>query len=223
MQALRHVPTDIDAVGSGGGVPGGQNQGGGTEERIPLDQPQVRGSFPLAPTSPVRVPGRFLRPPGAVRPGEADGYETLCQRCGHCVDVCPPRAIRLDLAGLMAEGAPYILPDAQACVVCDSLPCISACPSGALALTPLDRTAIRMGTAKPQHGRCLRAQGEECRECVRVCPLGAETIGVSAGSGRIVVKIGGCIGCGQCEQACPVHPPAIMIRPAGPIAEPLLA
>ncbi len=49
--------------------------------------PILRSSAALPP----RIE-RYLRPPGAMKPGE---FESVCSRCGKCVEACPAEAIKL--------------------------------------------------------------------------------------------------------------------------------
>lgn len=166
----------------------------------------------------AREPERILRPPGAL---PEDEFTALCSRCGICVGVCPAQAIKLDAQTLVGLGYPYIIARTSPCVVCDSLACMHHCPTGAL--RPLDKLEINMGLAKVTHGLCRRDHGEDCRVCVEACPLGAAAITISAESGRVRVKQNGCIGCGVCERACPTEPAAIVVIPARPPTEPIVA
>lgn len=157
------------------------------------------------------MPERYLRPPGAMETGlDGLGFETVCSRCGKCVEACPAEAVKLDAVGFVAEGFPYIVASERACVVCDSLACMKSCPTGALKL--VDRLAIRMGVAKVNHEVCLRKHGEDCRLCLEACPIGSAAIGVSERTGRVIVKKNGCVGCGLCEERCPTEPQAIWVE-----------
>lgn len=152
-----------------------------------------------------------LRPPGAIREKE---FLATCYRCGNCVDVCPAKAIRtLSCDQVDRTGTPYIDPDLAACVVCDELACMKACPSGALKLVA-DRTDINMGLAVVSHERCIRTRGEPCTACIAKCPLGEAAIRLDA-SGRVEVRAAGCVGCGACQFYCPTTPKAITVSPNG--------
>ncbi len=71
-----------------------------------------------------------LRLPGAV--GEKD-FLALCIKCGQCLQVCPYHSIELaDLGKGLGVGTPYIDARSRACYLCEALPCVLACPSGAL-------------------------------------------------------------------------------------------
>ena len=73
----------------------------------------------------------LLRPPGAL---DEDLFLASCIKCGQCLQVCPPQVIKL--AGIsqgFGLGTPYIVPREGACILCSGLPCVLACPTGALA------------------------------------------------------------------------------------------
>jgi len=71
-----------------------------------------------------------LRPPGAV---DENTFLGLCIKCGQCLQVCPFHSIELaDWAKGAGEGTPYIDANVRACWACEAVPCVLACPSGAL-------------------------------------------------------------------------------------------
>ncbi len=73
----------------------------------------------------------LLRPPGAL---DEDTFLASCIKCGQCLQVCPPQVIKL--AGIsqgFGIGTPYIIPREDGCILCSGLPCVLACPTGALA------------------------------------------------------------------------------------------
>ena len=73
----------------------------------------------------------LLRPPGAL---DEDIFLASCIKCGQCLQVCPPQVVKL--AGIsqgFGIGTPYIIPREGGCILCSGLPCVLACPTGALA------------------------------------------------------------------------------------------
>jgi len=153
------------------------------------------------------LPG-FLRPPGA-RP--EDKFLELCERCTDCRDACPYTVIlHLGPAYGEAEGTPAILPQDDACRLCADLPCISACPSGAL--QPVPREEVNMGLARLDPLLCLAVQGEGCDSCVGSCPLGEKALRWAVDRPEILAA--GCTGCGMCVEICPARPRALTVDPA---------
>ena len=150
-----------------------------------------------------------LRPPGAI---PEQNFLQTCYRCGNCVDVCPAKAIRtMDAADVERVGTPFIDPDLAACVVCDELACMKACPSGAL--RPVASvSAIRMGLARWLGTECLRTRGQDCRICLEKCPIGGQAIRIGQ-AGAIEVMAAGCVGCGTCQFFCPTQPKALVVDP----------
>ncbi|MCL2648145.1 MAG: 4Fe-4S dicluster domain-containing protein [Phycisphaerales bacterium] len=202
LAALEQIPEQAERLASGNfGI---------------LDQPQSW----LSPSLPPRIPEHCLRPPGAA---PSNQFESLCTRCGKCVEVCPAGAIKLDSGGFVAGGLPYIVTDTQPCVVCDSLACMQSCPTGALKL--VDRREIDMGTAVVDHHQCLRDQNEPCTLCLDICPLddNPTALFLSADTGQVRVRKTLCIGCGLCESRCPTDPRAITVIPYSPPVDPIVA
>lgn len=158
---------------------------------------------------PSAGPKRRLRPPGAM---DEARFVDACQRCGHCVEVCPALAIRPVIStDRVVNGTPFIDPDAAACVVCEGLKCTHVCPSGAL--LPLSAAAdIAMGLAEVDEAVCVRNIGESCSICVDRCPLGATAIRIDGPRSPTVVSPG-CVGCGVCQFYCPTTPKAIVVHP----------
>ena len=160
--------------------------------------------------SPVQVPSRnLLRPPGALP--EAEFLET-CHRCGNCVKNCPANAIfpLAESAQPDLANTPYIDPDEQPCVICDSLACMYVCPSGAL--QPVYAEDIKIGLAVFNGETCLRTKEVACTYCIDTCPIGEDAIHLTAG-GVVEVIESGCTGCGVCQYACPTAPKSIVVEP----------
>lgn len=83
------------------------------------------GGLPL-----LRSKEHLLRPPGAV---EEDEFLASCIKCGQCLQVCPPQVIELaKIDQGFGIGTPFIVPQEGACILCKGLPCVLACPTGAL-------------------------------------------------------------------------------------------
>ncbi len=171
--------------------------------------------------------GWQLRPPGAV--AEAD-FLKACVRCGKCAQACPYDAIRmLHLDAGTAIGTPAIAARQTPCYLCPDLPCVKACPTGALDPELKDAVRTRMGTAViTEREECLSLKGLRCEVCYRSCPLIDKAITVenylNARTGRHaifepVVHKEHCTGCGICENVCVLDRPAIVVRPLQPPSE----
>jgi len=153
--------------------------------------------------------GNLLRPPGALPEAE---FLEKCHRCGNCVKNCPANAIFALEARAQSDltHTPYIDPDEQPCVICDSLACMYVCPSGAL--QPVYAEDIKIGLAIFNAETCLRTKDVACTYCIDTCPIGADAIHLTT-DGIVEVIEPGCTGCGVCQYACPTAPKSIVIEP----------
>lgn len=159
--------------------------------------------------APALEPRRLLRPPGAPLP---DGdYLSACTGCADCVPVCPKGAILIAAADEASDKrVAVILPERAPCALCTELPCIAACPEGAL--LPLDSPRqVRMGVAQVNPRRCRTFHGEACDLCLRFCPLPEEAIRFIGGRPVVVPSV--CTGCGMCAAVCPERPRAVVVVP----------
>ncbi len=149
-----------------------------------------------------------LRPPGAQ--GEMNFFAS-CIRCGKCAQVCPYRSIIVAslLDGLSMMGMPYIRAREIPCYLC--MKCPPVCPSGALDRKLAHMQDVRMGTAIIDKKTCLPWQGTLCRSCYENCPIFNEAI-IMDDQLRPVVDQNKCVGCGICENVCPVDPAAIIVK-----------
>ncbi|NQU65730.1 MAG: 4Fe-4S dicluster domain-containing protein [SAR324 cluster bacterium] len=106
----------------------------------------------------LRSEKSLLRPPGALA---EERFLASCIKCGQCLQVCPPKVI--DLAGIdqgFGIGTPYIVAREGGCILCAGLPCVLACPTGALDHQISGGKEAEMGLAvisQPQ--TCLSIQG----------------------------------------------------------------
>ena len=193
-QRLEGLEFPEEAAGGGGGA--------GNEKRS-----GEAGAAAARWTHPSDSVRELLRPPGALPEAE---FLERCTGTGVCVSACPVSAIRLIVSDDPGKnGKPAIDPAAQACVVCDDLSCMKACPTGALQL--VSREEIRMGLAELKPDICVRTGGEDCQICVDKCPLGSTAIEIPYPDAAVEVK-DGCTGCGVCEMYCPTEPKAIVIE-----------
>lgn len=162
-----------------------------------------------------------LRPPGARPEAEFLGS---CLRCGLCVRDCPYDTLKLaTLSDPVANGTPFFTAREVPCEMCDDIPCVAACPSGALDHGLEEIDAARMGLAVLiDRETCLNLLGLRCDVCYRVCPLIDEAITLelerndrTGHHARFIptVHSAACTGCGKCEQACVLDEAAIKVLP----------
>lgn len=153
---------------------------------------------------------RYVRPPGAL-PEVA--FLAGCTRCGACAPVCPPHAIlTVPPAGGLAAGTPYLEITSQPCVACADMPCVAACPTGALTLPANGWTGYRLGFVELVPERCVTFEGNPCRVCVDACPIGERALGQDE-AGHPVLKREGCVGCGVCVRECVTSPSSFQFHP----------
>ena len=167
------------------------------------------------------LPATALRPPGALA---EDDFLGACVRCGLCVRDCPYDTLKLAKLGQnIAVGTPYFEARTVPCEMCEDIPCLQACPTGALAPELSDINQVRMGLAVLiDQETCLNFQGLRCDVCYRVCPLIDQAItletqhNVRSGKHALflpVVHSDACTGCGKCEHACVLEQAAIKVMP----------
>ena len=155
------------------------------------------------------APATYVRPPGAI---SEPAFLAACTRCRECASVCPALAIRmLPSQHGMAAGTPIIEVDDRACIMCADMPCVTACPTGALLAPTHGWADVKMAIIGVDDRRCLAFQGIECGVCARVCPVGERAITLDD-KGRPVIGAA-CTGCGKCVTACVTTPSALNARP----------
>lgn len=167
------------------------------------------------------LPSDALRPPGAI---DEDRFLGACVRCGLCVRDCPYGTLGLAALGDgVVTGTPYFAPRQVPCEMCEDIPCVKACPTGALDPALRDIGKARMGLAVlVDHENCLNVQGLRCDVCYRVCPVIDKAITLDARhnprSDRHAMLIPTvhsehCTGCGKCEKSCVLEDAAIKVLP----------
>jgi MauM/NapG family ferredoxin protein len=199
---------------------------GGSSKRPPLDLGRrqvltgiVAGvaAVPLIRLgSVVQRPDEFLlRPPGV----EAEkAFLSRCIRCGECFKVCPTGGLQPTWweAGLEGLYTSRLVPRLGYCEYNCTL-CSQVCPTGAIPKMSLEvKQNSRMGTAFINRSRCIPfTEGRDCLVCEEHCPVAPKAITyyeeeVRDPTGKKVrVKLplivqDQCIGCGTCENKCPV-------------------
>jgi ferredoxin-type protein NapG len=192
-------------------------------------------------THEVKASPLVLRPPGAIK---EDDFLTACIKCGLCAEACQNRDTNRDKeTGLAKEGTlkmakggdhrligtPFFIPTEVPCYMCEDIPCVPVCPSGALDQASvsneageLDINRATMGLAVVHKESCIAYWGIQCDACYRACPLLGEAITIEmqrndrTGKHTFMLPIvhdNVCTGCGLCEIACVTEKPAIFVLP----------
>ncbi len=189
----------------------------------------------------VKASPLVLRPPGAIK---EEDFLTACIKCGLCAQACRNRETNIDKETGKARpgtiqmakggdhkliGTPYFIPTEVPCYMCEDIPCVPVCPSGALDVpsllnekAKLDISKVRMGLAVVHKESCIAFWGIQCDACYRACPLLDEAITLEyqknerTGKHAFLLPIVHddiCTGCGLCEMACVTEKPAIFVLP----------
>ena len=188
----------------------------------------------------VKASPLVLRPPGALPEND---FLKACIKCGLCAEACVNRDSNKNKDGSkragtlqMAKGGnhkligtPFFIPTEVPCFMCDDVPCVPVCPSGALDMPSLlnkekelDINKARMGLAVVHKESCIAFWGIQCDACYRACPIQGEAITIEhqknerTGKHAFLLPIvhsDVCTGCGLCEQACVTEKPAIFVLP----------
>lgn len=155
------------------------------------------------------VPERKQRilPPGAL---SAQHLHQHCTACQLCISQCPNGVLRPStdfdhfLQPEMGYEHGYCRPECNRCG--------EVCPNDAIRLIDLaEKCSTKIGTARVIRQNCLMNEGIHCGNCARHCPAGAISIvplrpGEEDSPYGPVVDAERCIGCGACENLCPVRP-----------------
>lgn len=157
----------------------------------------------------------LLRPPGAL---DEDEFLSKCVRCGECMKVCINNALHPAFfeGGFEAGFTPKLVPRIGYCEFNCTL-CGQVCPTGALQKLNLEeKHKFVMGKAYFDKNRCLPwAQNTSCIVCEEYCPVYDKAIkfreetvinhdGEEITLKRPYVVQELCIGCGTCENKCPL-------------------
>ena len=168
----------------------------------------------------------ILRPPSAI---PEEDFLAKCIKCGLCVEACPFDTLKLAKAGENKPiGTPYFIPRDIPCYMCEDIPCVPVCPTGALdevlvkTENEWDINKSRMGTAMVDMQSCVAYWGIQCDACYRACPILDSAIKLvykrNERTGKHAflipeVNADTCTGCGLCEHACITKKPAIYVLP----------
>jgi polyferredoxin/Pyruvate/2-oxoacid:ferredoxin oxidoreductase delta subunit len=182
---------------------------------------------------PDGLPMDLIRPPGAV---SEDRFLRLCLRCGECMRVCLTNGLQPTLfeAGVEAMWTPRLVSRLGYCEYSCTL-CGQVCPTEAIVhLDTVTKRKVCIGTAIIDRNRCIPfVKPEQCMVCEEHCPTPEKAIvfddvavpvpdgppGATPSGATIVVKQPRvieelCIGCGICENKCPLDSKSaiVMVR-----------
>ena len=167
------------------------------------------------------LPATAIRPPGVN--DELD-FQAACIRCGLCVRDCPYDMLKLAKLGEnIPLGTPWFEARVAPCEMCEDIPCVKACPTGALDPELVNIDDARMGLAVLiDQENCIAFQGLRCEVCYNVCPVRGKAITLNrshnkrTGKHALIVPVvhsDACTGCGKCEAACVVEKATIKVLP----------
>lgn len=160
-------------------------------------------------TGGVRVSSEVLiRPPGALPEGE---FAERCVRCSECMKVCPTVGLQpaITEAGLEGLWTPVLVPRLGECTQNCSL-CSQVCPSQAIQPFEIpEKSHIYIGRAVIDRSQCIAwNSGKQCLVCDEACSYDAIYWQMADGVKRPFVEEHKCVGCGICENVCPIQPVA---------------
>jgi polyferredoxin len=216
LDCLAHCPRSHIAYG--------WNRRAAGEQAVDLSRRAVLTSLTAGMLVPLVLPTRLLarsadplliRPPGAL--SEA-AFLGRCVRCGECMKVCIGDALQPTWleAGLEGIFTPRLIGRIGYCEYNCTL-CGQVCPTGAIRrLTREEKQATVIGRAYFDKNRCLPyAKGVPCMVCEEHCPtpdkaikfrdtkvLNSEGESVDLRQPYVIDEL--CIGCGICENRCPI-------------------
>ena len=161
-----------------------------------------------------------IRPPASL---DEDAFLDRCIRCGNCMKVCITNGLQPVMLQSGPEGiwTPQLVPEIGYCEYNCTL-CGNTCPTGAIRRLTLDRKHdTRLGLAVIDRGTCIAwAQNRQCIVCREHCPIPGKAIKIiqdKVGAVTVlkpVVDKTLCVGCGICQNKCPVRPVrAIRVSP----------
>ncbi len=155
---------------------------------------------------------KYMKQVTPVPPGgrSTESFNSACTACSLCISICPtgvlqPSVLQHGLRGMMQ---PYMDYESGYCSY-DCTLCGQVCPTGAIReLEIKEKRTTRIGKATFIKENCITyTNGTVCGACSEHCPTKA--VHMIPYKGRLVIpEVNNdlCIGCGACENVCPVRP-----------------
>jgi len=160
-------------------------------------------------TGRLKTSSEFLiRPPGAL---PEDEFTDRCIRCSECMKVCPTNGLQpaITEAGFEGMWTPVLVPRIGECTRQCNL-CSQVCSSQAIQPFEIaEKTHIFIGTAVIDRSQCIAwNSNKQCLVCDECCSYRAVIWKTVEGVRRPFVEVHKCVGCGICENVCPIQPMA---------------
>ena len=155
----------------------------------------------------VKVSSELLvRPPGAL---PEDEFVDRCVRCSECMKVCPTNGLQpaLTEAGILGLWTPVLVPRVGECTQNCNL-CSQVCSSQAIQPFSIkEKSWLFIGRAVIDRSQCIAwNSNKQCLVCDEHCSYHALYWKTVDGAKRPFVDDHKCVGCGICENACPIQP-----------------
>lgn len=148
----------------------------------------------------------LIRPPGSL---PEDQFIDRCIRCSECMKVCPTNGIQpaLTEAGILGLWTPVLVPRIGECTQNCNL-CSQVCSTQAIQPFEIrEKSWLFIGRAVIDRSQCIAWNSDkQCLVCDEHCSYHALYWKRVDGIKRPFVDEHKCVGCGICENACPIQP-----------------